>query len=532
MGRSKSDAVSDDDKDSSVNLGLTDLLEGRTVPVNLERPAPPSMPSSQAPAGGALFGDLLSSGDEAGGGGRPDDEHSDDVQGDRIDKYAELAAAGKWEELRITTEHELGRPGVGEEVRLWWILSQLHRDEMPATVLLGPFNESISALLKGEENALLAPPYSDLMNQTAALLASRLESAGEGDLCISTLERAYRIGRNRALGDSLYRLAVEALEKLPRRVTFHTPSEMKKRLHLLELRRELESERREEFTFTEEPERPDTQLSASTVVEGSGPSRSVVVAGLLALLLGVLWIALNGGYLRSNEDLRIAGDIGDSGVPPPVGVVPSPLRINEVSHLAALAYDVAGEGERVESRDLKGAATDSKQAGVAPAAAEVTAPPVVTAPGVVPQLAVRKQQIQTQGPVETDRIRDLIEGGAGSRYGDDPPLSAPDDRRRDDRPRRDDPDRRPPRPRREYDDDRPYLDRRDRPGRWEGGTRYEVMINTSVMERPSFHAREVAELYVGDRVLVDARVGRWLKLRSQKGVPGYILAQDAEKLYD
>jgi hypothetical protein len=58
------------------------------------------------------------------------------------------------------------------------------------------------------------------------------------------------------------------------------------------------------------------------------------------------------------------------------------------------------------------------------------------------------------------------------------------------------------------------------------------MINTSVMDAPSFNAKEVEELYVGDRVRVEARLGRWLKIRSRDGNPGYILAGDAEKLFD
>ena len=41
--------------------------------------------------------------------------------------------------------------------------------------------------------------------------------------------------------------------------------------------------------------------------------------------------------------------------------------------------------------------------------------------------------------------------------------------------------------------------------------------------------RRTDELKAGDRILVEAQVGDWLKLRSKRGYPGYILAQDASE---
>jgi hypothetical protein len=38
----------------------------------------------------------------------------------------------------------------------------------------------------------------------------------------------------------------------------------------------------------------------------------------------------------------------------------------------------------------------------------------------------------------------------------------------------------------------------------------------------------IGQLEPGDRVLVEGRVGRWLRLRSKKGRGGYVLATDVE----
>lgn len=61
-------------------------------------------------------------------------------------------------------------------------------------------------------------------------------------------------------------------------------------------------------------------------------------------------------------------------------------------------------------------------------------------------------------------------------------------------------------------------------------TTYRVLARTSVVASPSLGGRVIGVLEPGDRVLVEGRVGRWLKLRSKKGRGGYAPAEDVEEI--
>ena len=59
---------------------------------------------------------------------------------------------------------------------------------------------------------------------------------------------------------------------------------------------------------------------------------------------------------------------------------------------------------------------------------------------------------------------------------------------------------------------------------------YRVLTRTSVLSAPSYGGRAVGQLERGDRVLVEGKLGRWLRLRSKKGRGGYVLATDVEEV--
>ena len=60
--------------------------------------------------------------------------------------------------------------------------------------------------------------------------------------------------------------------------------------------------------------------------------------------------------------------------------------------------------------------------------------------------------------------------------------------------------------------------------------RYRILVQTRVVARPSYLAVTVGALQPGDEVFVSERQGDWLVIESKKGKPGYILAQDAERV--
>jgi uncharacterized protein YgiM (DUF1202 family) len=51
-----------------------------------------------------------------------------------------------------------------------------------------------------------------------------------------------------------------------------------------------------------------------------------------------------------------------------------------------------------------------------------------------------------------------------------------------------------------------------------------------VLSAPSYGGRVIGQLEAGDRVLVEGKLGRWLRLRSKKGRGGYVLTSDVEEV--
>jgi uncharacterized protein YgiM (DUF1202 family) len=59
-----------------------------------------------------------------------------------------------------------------------------------------------------------------------------------------------------------------------------------------------------------------------------------------------------------------------------------------------------------------------------------------------------------------------------------------------------------------------------------------VIVDTNVVDHPSYEARIIAKLREGDKVSVEARAGRWVRIRSRQGKTGYVFAQDIGELED
>ena len=59
---------------------------------------------------------------------------------------------------------------------------------------------------------------------------------------------------------------------------------------------------------------------------------------------------------------------------------------------------------------------------------------------------------------------------------------------------------------------------------------FRVLTRTSVLSAPSYGGRVIGQLEPGDKVLVEGRLGRWLRLRSKKGKGGYVLTADVEEV--
>jgi hypothetical protein len=370
------------------------------------------------------------------------------------------------------------------EEKLHHISTQLEGAEMSEVLLTPLFHECLSVVILSEKERRL------LFSVGNALIA-RLSDKKEFSLAAS-LVRQLMSKEGGAEHASLYRtFCRRALETMSNRSL--SPQEMKESLEYHDLLKLLPAEQNE-MTFAASVVSPEP-----SVKKDPAPSPSPVVSrfserGRYAALLVVLVLSVFAWFLlaRSYE-----GDLADSFRESSQSTLVSSLDAerDEVSNLDALLYNVQEDEQRVASTALP------EQA--------------VPTPRPTPLLPQPRVTIDTNGPYEPQKVEEILDGKHGSVYERVPQQQEPS--------LRDDP-----------RDTRPLADRDppSRPGRFETGVRYEVMINTSVFDRPSFNAKEVEELMVGDRVRVEARLGRWLKIRSRNGEPGYIMSQDAQKLFD
>ena len=395
-----------------------------------------------------------------------------------------LADGGNWAELSALTERELSSIGdVSPESRLWWILSQFYLESMPLSVLAAPLEESTRAL-EGQRD--MSSSLRDLAGRVLVTVGQKLAGAGSVD-GERLLARAHALLEHE--NENASRIEVKSFEPLQ--------------------------------TDTPSPRAGTTTAEILFTPLASTPrSRTYLYGGGTIAALLLFWMMLPHSYISGKDTLVMTGGESEVMRSLPSMEVPLPSPLTAVGHLEALYYDV--------NREL----TPASPQGVAPQPVKIipeqSAPPIV-APAVIHD---KRDVVNTSYPLESREIEAAIEGRNSPRR---------DERRDDvnwdgsfdshdafgDRERERERDRTRDRVR-DYDRDRHHDTGFDNDfGR---GDRYEIVINTSVMERPSFNGAEVASLYSGDVVVVESRLGRWLKIVSVKGVPGYIRAQDAERL--
>jgi hypothetical protein len=180
---------------------------------------------------------------------------------------------------------------------------------------------------------------------------------------------------------------------------------------------------------------------------------------------------------------------------------------NPGNRLGALFYSIEKEG-----------GGSSAPTPVTPAAKGVDPQPLLSGADLEPPVANkppeprRKESVATDGPIEGPEFRERIERVRPE------PLARPE---------------RPKRNREEIQGGSPQavLPGAAQEG-FESHRTYKVLAKTSVLSAPSYGGRVIGQLERGDRVLVEGKLGRWLRLRSKKGRGGYVIAADVEEVPD
>jgi hypothetical protein len=233
------------------------------------------------------------------------------------------------------------------------------------------------------------------------------------------------------------------------------------------------------------------------VRSGSSP-RVFLISGVL--LVGVLFLG-GVGYFYPNLFTSPLSTAREAFVPEPLlleQVVSPPAPKDPGGRLGALFYSIDNQKEKTDSAEVV-------QPEATPEAVPQPTPVVKESRGVENTAQPKvKERVNTSGPREGAEFRERVERRRGEERGDSrmsreaPRAALPPDRGR------------------VFSNERTYS----------------VVEGTAVLSAPSFGGEEIGHLERGDRVLVEGKLGRWLRLRSRRGKGGYVLAEDVEEIPD
>lgn len=418
-------------------------------------------------------------------------------------EYEILAEQERWPELAQLCESRLSKKeGASSaesrdvvEARLWWIKSQLVNGGVPMSILAAPLESASSSVIELQKQpgmlGLREKSLIDFCAQMLKKVSSELAANSEHVLALSFLERAYTL--DQGCGAQLRSAVERELERLAKNPRAQLDPKIKVRIARLEtLRRELKTvkvaaEPVAEIDAQEAGDPKSAQVPAEPARRR--PLRVYASATLLLLLCagGIVWFVQRGALSGARADLALDTVISAR---LPNSQLPELQRVSGVSNLDALYYDIDS-------------ATNKRRPEVVQAAVSSTTNSATDGQNVS-EVKQAKAVVNTSTPVEGPEFQNLKDDASendGSRRDD---LFADVAARTQSAMQG--------MPVEKFDSDRLFL----------------VLTKTNVMARPSFHTAALAELESGDKVLVESKVGQWLKLRSKHGQAGYILAQDAE----
>ena len=222
--------------------------------------------------------------------------------------------------------------------------------------------------------------------------------------------------------------------------------------------------------------------------------RLAIVLVLLLFFVGAslaLW-EIRESLFSTPTALAFEGFVRDPSLPEQEQAAVLPR--DPVGDLSALFYSIEPPTPAA-SGDSAGASSNAQSG---QRAGDTAAAPDVQ-PGNAVSASKPKERVDTSGPLEGPEYRSGVDRGAGGASRQSPSAGGSDRRQ-------------PPGP----------FDRQVQ------GKVYRIVARVNVVASPSYRGNVIGRLQPGDEVLVDGRVGAWLKLRSRRGNEGYILAQDAE----
>ncbi len=399
-----------------------------------------------------------------------------------------MADKGLWKELSAYCERVMAGEDASPVNKLWWIKSQLQLKSAPLNILAAPL-ESASEAVFGSEHSSVADK---------SLAADLLCEIGRGArdskdyaVAISFFERAWPY-KPSAKDDLMHVVALEK-ERLEAesRVRKSDDLELKlKKLEQLEILVGLSPQSTKGVEPHNEFARPLTlKIPEISHKDERKTGRLYVFAigALIAFFVTAWLVRLN--YLETIDTIIAKSsltDLTNSSSLRAAPILPELPRRTGLGDLDGVFYELGAKGQK------------------SVATAGATAESVTTSSALpeAPQKESSKESINTEGPVRTGAIDVRPE----------PPQRADELFQK--------PERLP------RSNSRSPLPMGDvAPVEIEQfGTdkEFEVEADTEIMSKPSWSSAPVDNVYKGDRVRAEAKIGNWLKLRSQAGRVGYV----------
>lgn len=562
-----SDGASDKSKPSAIDLGLSAFVASLQLPAEtlygagngsaVRDPALPALTISSAPITAPAQSSTLETVGAVAPAADPSSADSYVADGE----FKRFAAAARWQELAAYCEKKLAASSeLDVEAKLWWVKAQLATEAIPDTILAAPLEGAARELQTGR--FATAEGLRDLCCQLLKEVVARLKPA---DAVISA-----------TLTEQITALGF-APSKLQREPASSVELDAARRIRELQLAAGQIAQSSAVSSSTARVSTQAVPAGGGAAASDSGPvakqtvrvipqsaqrvaprllrSRRAVAAAVVLLLIAgssLLWFnGTRGGLVR---DLVAPVDIALADLTPELEVR-SLQPIAALSRLDAVYYDLE-QGGTVGSGDSPvtnpqltltsvGAVLDSEKSAAQRERLERSRSPVgadrgavgprsaekstersrttveVRIPGAAPATdaavnverprnRMRREVVDTSGPIERGDMPALEPEPEDDIYAlDFPPY------RRNESPARN-------------DQSRGRGNAGDFTGPAEQRRLYVIIARTKVLNEPSYWAQSNEDLKIGDRIEVEDNLGKWLRVRSQGGRTGYVLAQDAE----
>ncbi len=444
-------------------------------------------------------------------------------------EFSEFARKSDWAELSKFCEKKLADSNDADKnAKLWWIKCQYETKSIPVSILAPSLNliasDILSQELKSETNRAVC-------GEMLHAFSKNLISNNDYELVLLFMGHLLTSGYKNTKEISF--LLNELEGKLKKESTFQDNDELIKDLNSLKFRHKLniyndvfDKIEITETTFNKQELKPE---AAETIKSENRSRKYLYLSGFAILISCLLYFSgsLFGTSFKyldsifdgtfgnaSSADFKPSLELASSYTEHSL-IEPQPERVAGLNHIDAVFYEVSNTVERPpasESSLSDPARSDITSVSQTSPAAKLPnrSPQELSQVGTDAQMPA-KEKVNTSYPLE----RRPIDEPADVTNQDEniPEIDFP-----------------------------PY---RSNGSRGNSGTKdysvnvkrsasepnFLVIARTKVMKEPTYWSETTADLAAGDRVLVEEELGKWLRIKAKNGNIGYILAQDADKIY-